>query len=249
VTMKVSCPTCGVMVPTPNAKVTRMLARCSGCGGVFEFEDRLNEALDAVRTRVPAAPEGPLPFGIELHREDSALAAADGSSSHNGRGRLRIVRRWLSGESLLLLIVAIACDYTVAQMLRALWAFDTVGALVISLLLLAICLWLSYVAVARVINRTVIVVDERVFSVRHGPLPARGNCMVAVDDVLQLYTVEFVRPRRRERVYELRAQVRNGPTVTIAKNLSSPSQALFIERAVENHAGIEDSIMPGEVQK
>jgi hypothetical protein len=236
------------MVPMPPAKVTRMLSRCSGCGNVFEFDERLNEALDAVRPRDAAPPDGPLPFGIQLHREDSAPAHSEASATAKGRGRLRIVRRWLSLDSVMMLVAAIVCDVVVVKMFRVFSGPETAATLVVMSPLLAICLWLSYSGLAGVINRTVIVVDERAFVVRHGPLPARGNCAVALSELLQLFTVEVAGPRGA-RVYELRAHLRNGPTVTIAKNLSSPSQALFIERAVEHHAGIEDSIMPGEVQK
>lgn len=243
------------MVPIQRAKIVRVLAHCPVCKSVVEFEQTLDAVLEAVQRPQPKSLyDIPMPSGIELHREPETEPAVPNASPPSPGERLRIVRWWFGLEGLLTLPVAIGVNYFTLSSSN-LKRVGNDGLLFFWIGWFApfvLGLWLAHYALAGLLNRTVIILERGSLSIRHGPIPVRGNCDVLLRDVLQLYTIERQiahRSRSQGCVYDLRADLRGGGTITIARGLNSPNQAQFIERAIELYAGIEDHPMPNEAPK
>lgn len=91
------------------------------------------------------------------------------------------------------------------------------------------------------LNHTRIVIDGTKLSVRHGPLPWRGNQELEVSAIKQLFV-----HRRTTRgkngtslTYSLCANV-DGVTVDLVRGLSRQDEAQFMEQLIEDHLVIED---------
>jgi hypothetical protein len=250
--MRVSCPSCGASVPAEDVNITRMVAKCRGCQAVFSFEAQLQSAPVASAPAREIAPvmEVPLPAGIEMHRDaPAATASGDYRTAQGGVGRLRIVRRWFTPQHLFLLLFAIAWNsFMVMWIGGAISSGGGIGPILFSTVHVGVGLWVAYTALTGLFNRTVIEVDRGVLSIRHGPIPAKGNRDVTLSELRQLFTVEIV-GNKGARSYELHAIVTNGPTITIVKDLTDARQALFLERAIEDHVGIVDQPVAGEMPK
>jgi|LNFM01.1.fsa_nt_gb hypothetical protein len=250
--MNVSCPRCGATVPAEDVNITRMVAKCRACQAVFSFDPPARPIQTEVPQRSALAPmmEVPLPAGIELHRDSPATpASGDYRTAPGGVGRLRIVRRWFTPQHIFMLLFAIVWNgFMVLWIGGAIASGGGVWPILFSSLHVAVGLWVAYTAIAGLFNRTVIEIDRGVLSVRHGPIPAAGNRDIAITDLRQLFTVQNV-GNKGARSYELHAIVSNGPTVSIAKGLTDERQALFLERTIEDHLGIVDQRVPGEMPK
>jgi hypothetical protein len=234
--------------------ITRMVAKCRACQAVFAFDSQLRpaqaEAVQAPARALAPLMEVPMPAGIELQRDASvAPASGDYRTSPGGPGRLRIVRRWYTPQHLFMLFFAIAWNsFMVVWITGALSSGAGIGPILFSTAHVAVGVWVAYTALTGLFNRTVIEVDRGVLSVRHGPIPARGNRDIALSDLRQLFTIEST-GNKGARSYELHAIVSNGPTVTLAKGLTDSRQALYLERTIEDHVGIEDQPVVGEMRK
>jgi predicted Zn finger-like uncharacterized protein len=244
--MRVSCPSCGASVSADDVNITRMVAKCRACQSVFSFEAQLQSAPVAAAP----APARELAAVMEVQREGPAPATAgDYRTAQGGVGRLRIVRRWYKPEHWGLLFFAIAWNsFLVFWISGVLSAPGGIAMALFSVAHVAVGIAITYTALTGLFNRTVIEVDAGGLSVRHGPIPAKGNRDIALSDLRQLFTVEIA-GNKGVRTYELHAVVRNGPTVTIATGLSDTRQALFLERTIEDHVGIVDQPVAGEMPK
>lgn len=241
-------------MPAEDVNITRLVAKCRACQAVFSFDPPSRDEMAArAKTQAPTPSpllDVPLPAGIELHRDAPATAATgDYRSPVASAGRLRIVRRWFTPHHIFLLLFAIAWNsFMVFWIVGTLSDGAGLFPLLFSSLHVAAGVWIAYMAITGLFNRTVIEVDRGVLSVRHGPIPAPGNRDIPIVELRQLFTVEKI-GNKGVRSYELQAIVSNGPVVTIAKNLTESSQALFLERAIEDHLGIEDQPVQGEMRK
>lgn len=249
--MNVRCSTCGARVPAEELNEARGVAQCRDCQQVFSFdpsEAGKNVAVDAAPAWASVA-EVAMPSGITIHR-DAPLppAAVDYRTAQTGHRRLRIVRRWFLLRHLVALVSAVVWNaFMVVWVAGALSSDHPVLAVLASLIHVAAGLWLTYIALTGIFNRTVVVVDRGVLSIRSGPIPAAGNRDVSIADLRQLFVVE--QGARDARTYELQGIVRNGPIVIIAKGMTNLQQARFLERVIEEHIGIIDERTPGELPK
>lgn len=113
-------------------------------------------------------------------------------------------------------------------------------AIVIAFILLATGILLAYSVATDWLNRTVIVINRTVISVRHGPLPWPGNKVVSVAGIKQLHAVmsEWSRSVRRRRLYtfDLVAETADGQRTKIAGGFKKPEAA---KHAIERYLAIE----------
>jgi len=105
---------------------------------------------------------------------------------------------------------------------------------------------LTYWTIAGFLNRTTLRLDERNLSVRHGPLPWKGNHTIPREDIKQLYCEHEV------------SQGKNGPTHSYYLSAvlvderklrlgSMPADhAKYIEELFEERLGITDMRVSGE---
>lgn len=108
-----------------------------------------------------------------------------------------------------------------------------------------------YLMLAQLLNETHIHVKtvasgDPKLRIRHGPLPWPGGTTVPADQIRQLFVSKEERWSRYGRYvsYALEAKITGGREETLLDELKSPDDAEAIERAVENHLGIEDRPVP-----
>jgi hypothetical protein len=240
------------MIPVEDVNITRLIAKCRSCQAVFAFEAQTassKAAVASVERARETSLEVPLPAGFEVHRDPAAPnASTDYRTAATDRGRLRIVRRWFGPQHIVLLLFSLVWSAIVFKVAAALVSGLGLVGLLLSSVHGIVGLVLAYGAVSGFVNRTEILVERGALSVRHGPIPTRGNRDIPADEVRQLFTIEH-RGNKGARVYELQALVSRGAAVTIAKGLLDPRQALFLERVLEEHLGIADQPVPGELPK
>ena len=247
--MQARCSRCAATTPVEDVDVVQTVVKCRACEATFEVMSTVPRGAEVVTIRATTSPPGleiPLPSGMELHR-DAPRAGSSGAfrSAPAGQGRLRIVRRWFSAESIGVVIFALSCDGLIFRFASgALSSRSDLPDLLFVCALVAVGLLLTYAGLAGLLNRTEITVDRGALSVRHGPLPAPGRREIPAGEVRQLFVVAQ-RVKNGGVWYELRAVVARGPVVTLAGGLTNPHQAHFLERAIEEHLGIEDQPVEG----
>ena len=121
--------------------------------------------------------------------------------------------------------------------------------LLFSILHVAVGAAVTYSTLAGLVNRTRIDIDPMSFSIRHGPLPWRGNRTISTLEIDQLYTMEKVHRGKHgpHYSYQLWAKLKGAPDVKLLSGLEDRDQALYIEHVVEDRMRIADRPVEGEV--
>jgi hypothetical protein len=238
--MYVHCAHCGVQIPAEDLNIDTAIARCRACQSVFSFADALQQ--DAA-SRQPAtaepgrSPRGrrevPMPRGVRM--EDT------------GTG-LRFVRRWFHWVVLLLIVFCVAWDsflifwYTMAFRQGAPWIM-----VVFPIGHLAVGVGLTYYVLCMVLNTTTIEIGDGTLSIRHGPLPWRGNRTLPTMELDQLYCKQRVHHSNSgtHETYELYAIERGGKEHKLLAGLLEPEDALFLEQQIEQYLHLRDRPVPG----
>jgi len=165
--------------------------------------------------------------------------------------------RWWKAQFLFLLFFCIAWDGFLLF-----WYFGPVtgGGLLFKIFPIAHVaagIALTYFTLTGFVNHTVIAVRQGTLTVRHGPLPWRGNRTLARDQVQQLFVTENETKSTDNdssrvtitKSYDLCALLDSGREMTLLKRLDTAPQAQFLERTFEQHMGIEDRKIAGELAK
>jgi hypothetical protein len=125
-------------------------------------------------------------------------------------------------------------------------SFSIIGA-IFPLAHVAVGVGLTYYTIAGFFNRTTFRLDERNLSVRHAPLPWKGNHTLAREDIKQLYCEHEVNQGKNgpNHSYYLSAVLVDERKVRLG---SMPvDQAKYIEGLLEERLGISDMQVPGEI--
>jgi predicted Zn finger-like uncharacterized protein len=238
--MSLRCPTCSASIVSEDVNIARLVAKCRSCNTVFAFQDQVGAAPPA--PQVALAPVA-MPSGIEV--EVGAPAQVESyRTSGLSHGRLVLRRRWRTGQGFFMLVFAIAWNaflvnwYGIAFAGGGPWIM-----FVFPIAHVAVGLGVAYGALTNLLNTTVFEIDGQSLRLRHGPIPARGNRELPIDELLQLYTEEHA-GSKGSKSYALVAAVRSGPAIKLVEGLESREQALYIERAIETHLGILDTPPP-----
>jgi hypothetical protein len=243
-TLSIHCPQCRKKVPATAVNVERMVAKCDACDAVFDFSEQVE------RSRVPldAAPTAPVPLppGIKVEREDAAVFG-DYRNAPKAGGKLVIQRRWFRWALLPLLGFCVFWDgFLVIWYAGVIAGGAPLGMALFPLLHVGVGVGLTYSTLAGLFNTTTITVGDGRLGVRHGPIPWTGNRSVPTDDIRQLYTERLISSgKNKTETFTIHAIVTAGPTIPIVSRLSDLPQALYIEKEVEKHLGIEDQRVPG----
>ena len=111
---------------------------------------------------------------------------------------------------------------------------------------------LTYLVLAGFLNTTVIHVAEGLLTVRHGPLPWKGNLDLSTDGIEQIYCQSKITRNRDDgrtsttSRFEVHA-VAHEQKVKLLGGLQEADHALFVEQRLERFLGIEDQPIPGEM--
>jgi hypothetical protein len=121
-------------------------------------------------------------------------------------------------------------------------------------ILTAVTLFFGYMALLQLINHTRIEASpRRGLQVRHGPLPwFTPSLTVDMREIRQLYGLRYENQTHRaggNDTYELRVLSQDGSSRLLVGRELSREQVLFLERTLEEHLGIVDEHVSGELTK
>lgn len=210
------------------------MARCTHCGVVFSLPDK-NRDEDRSDSRKPLRPRVAMPNAIAVERMGSIL---------------EIRRNWFSAAAFFLLFFTIFWNgfmivwHTIALSMGA-WFMSCFG-----LIHTGVGLFMIYYTTACFMNTTTIRVGNGSLDVSSGPLPWFGAVSLQSSAIKQLYCREKInRGKNGAHVtYEVVA-ITNGQRKDLVSGLTDAEQALYIEQEVENHLGIEDTAVRGELRQ
>jgi hypothetical protein len=161
--------------------------------------------------------------------------------------------RWFSPfKHLVMLLSPIVCFAILVLWYYMFLSSDDVPWQVVafSLLYVGAGISIGYIAVAGLLNSTTLAIKDGVLTVRHGPLPWRGNHTLPTEELRQLFCQQHISSYRggggTPISYEVHAQL-DGREVKLVRGLEESRQALYIEQLVEGTLGIEDVPVPGEL--
>jgi hypothetical protein len=265
--MHIRCPACQQTVPLADIDLGTRLAKCVPCGQVFSFADQVGRAgqgvgragvADGLAPVAPAErPRFPQPVRLNVADEGDTL---------------RISFRWFHPAILFLVFFCVAWDgflffwYSIA--VGGLFGNDGPGMpgafkwlfVIFPLGHVAVGIGLTYTCLASLLNRTVITVDREWLTVRHGPLFWPGQCTVAVEEIDQLYCRQQFSVRKNGPT-QYHPHMRNAGAVTASLMIvtkdgrerplwryeSDRNVVLFLEQRIEEHLGIADRRVGGEM--
>lgn len=196
------------------------------------------------------------PFGApdpsgDLRAVRSAVALPDGLTVTTGPERLVISWSWWGLSALFLVVMALFWNgfmviwYTIAITSRE-WLMGLFGTLHA-----VVGIGLAYNAAAHVLNRTSVTLTPVGVSVRHGPLPWRGQISLPRDQLAQVFVRrdESIRNNRQVVQYSVVARRRDGGDTDLVSGVEDLGAARFLERRIEEVFGLEDVAVPGEVSR
>jgi hypothetical protein len=239
----IACPSCGSTLHSEDMSLQTMTGKCRSCHALVDLRAAapgLAVAPAAAGQAYPASDARepiPVPLPAKVHVE--------------ARGRdLTIVRRWFSWVYIFLAFFCVVWNGMLLFFYSLIFAVD--GPLVIKLfpiLHVAVGLGLSYTTIAGFLNRTTFRVERDHLTVRHGPVPWKGNLDVPTTSLEQIFCTEQISRGRNGTTirYGVEAVLRDGRHLKLATGLEAREQALFIEQTLEKHLGIQDRRVRSEM--
>lgn len=250
--MQFKCGQCGAPFRAADLHLDRGIAVCSACGGVQRLPGpTAAEAQNDSAAPSPRKPQGDVPIPDRFTVED------------NGH-ELVLRQRWFHWALLFLLFFVIAWDSFLVGWYWMLTSGPFGGNdgmpapfklvfFVFPIAHVAVGVGLTYFVLAGLLNSTVIRVADGMLSVRHGPIPWRGNLDLPTDGIEQIYCQNKLHKRRDEdghtttsMQYEVHAVI-GGQKTKLLSGLHEADHALFVEQRLEQFLGIKDRAVPGEM--
>jgi hypothetical protein len=244
----VACPSCGTTLRPGDISRETMSARCPVCQALVDL--RFATPAVAGASLAPAARGG---ASLAADAREPLPVPLPAGLSVEERGRdLTIVRRWFSWTYLLMLFFCVVWNGFLVFWYGMAFATDAPLAFkLFPLLHVAVGVFLTYATLAGFVNRTTLRIERDHLTVRHGPLPWRGNLDVSTLSLSQLFCTEKISQGRNGTTvrYGVEAMLKDGRHLKVAPGLNVREQALFIEQAVEKHLGIQDRPVRSEMAR
>ena len=250
--MQLQCGQCGAPFRAADLHLDRGIAVCSACGGVQRLPGPITSVTsNDSKTTVKQKPSADVPVPDRFTVED------------DGR-ELTIRFGWFQWILFFLLFFAIAWDSFLVGWYWMLTSGPFGGNdgmpgpfklifFLFPIAHVAVGVGLTYFVLAGFFNSTVIRVADGMLSVRHGPLPWRGNLDLPTDGIEQIYCQNKLCTSRDEdghastsRHYEVHAVI-DGQKTKLLSGLHEADHALFVEQRLERFLGIKDQAVPGEM--
>lgn len=224
------CSQCGADLDSDDVSTELLVAQCGSCGAVFELEVEQipDEHIDRLRQDLVE----PTPEGIQVNVHDHAL-------------ELRY--RWFTILYMFLIPFTLFWNgFMVVWFAMAMGSGEILMA-VFGIPHLLIGVGLGYYTLAGLLNTTIVTLDHQRLVVAHTPIPWRGACDMALEELEQLYVVERKHQGKNgvSYTYELMAVNKDGSEKPLLRGLKS-HQAKFMEKRLELAAGITNKRVTGE---
>jgi len=238
---ELKCISCGAPILGANVNLDTALAKCSHCGALFTITSDARPTSDVPPVQRPARPT-PQPIDVPMPK---------GYQVDNFGGVLSIQYRWWTPAILFLVFFAVLWNgfligWHTVSLSTGMWIMSCFG-----LIHTAVGVFLIYLCLACILNTTTIRVDTGRLSIRHHPLPWRGNRTLDARSIKQL----FVRSKTSHSengtstTYELHAVTQANGREKLLTGLQEQDQALFLEQEIERHLRIEDTPVRGEIPR
>lgn len=250
--MQLNCGQCGAPVRAADLHLDRGIAVCSACGSVQRLSGpTAADAPSHSETPANRKPPGDVPVPARFTVED-------------GGHELTIRQRWFQWALLFLLFFAIAWDSFLVGWYWMLTSGPFGGNdgmpgpfklifFIFPIAHVAVGVGLTYFVLAGLLNTTVIRVADGMLSVRHGPIPWRGNLDLPTDGIEQIFCQNKLHKSRNDdghtttsMQYEVHAVV-SGEKKKLLGGLHEADHALFVEQRLERFLNLEDRPVPGEM--
>jgi hypothetical protein len=239
----VACPSCGSTLRSEDMSLQTMAGKCRRCHALVDLRAAAPglAAAPAAAEQAYAEPGAreplPVPLPARVHVE------ARGSD-------LTIVRRWFSWGYIFLAFFCVVWNGFLATWYGIVFATD--APLLFKLfpvLHVAVGVGLLYVTIAGFVNRTTFRVERDHLTVRHGPVPWKGNLDISTTSLEQIFCTEQISRGRNGTTirYGVEAVLRDGRHLKLATGLDAREQAMFIEQTLEKHLGIQDRRVRSEM--
>jgi hypothetical protein len=262
---RLRCRRCQSVIEPQDVNAERQFALCRICHAVFALKPSLNVSPQAARAVgevfAQAAARGGEVVLLNAAGEPQAATPTRRRSADfdapkrwsvlEDSGSVHIQIRWSISSALGLLIGA-------ALFLNASWYFSKegwspTGVLVISGLV-GFALFMLRGALKHALNTTHITADQLGILIEHKPIGWKGDGRILKRDIEQLYCVEGIRSqvrddeRRQEPFYAVHVLLKGGDSRPLIDStvITSPEQALYLERVIEERLGIVDRPVEGE---
>lgn len=235
---ELKCISCGAPILGANVNMDSGLARCSHCGALFTItpDTQPTSSVPPVQRPTPEPIDVPMPKRYQVD---------------NFGGTLTIRYRWWTPAILFLVFFAVLWNgfmigwHSIALSSGA-WFMSCFG-----LIHTAVGVFLIYLCLACILNTTTIRVDSGQLSIRHHPLPWRGNRTLDSRSIRQLFVKSKTSHSKNgtSTTYELHAVTQTDGQEELITGLQEQDQALFLEQEIERHLRIEDTPVRGEIPR
>ncbi|MEZ4328450.1 MAG: hypothetical protein R3B40_24725 [Polyangiales bacterium] len=191
-----ACPKCRTEIPASDVNIEALVGKCAGCNHVFRIDPSTLDEAGAVAPPSPARPTS-----ITLTREEPSALFQDTYREATTRApsAFTLTRRWFQPHHVFLLFFCIAWDSFLVFWYSSAFGSDASWLMVVfPVAHVAVGVGLTYSVLAGFLNRTTLTLTADTLSVRHGPVPWRGNARFARSDLRGAELSEQPRDRSSE---------------------------------------------------
>jgi len=222
---QVHCLNCGTLVPASDINIKTMTGKCAACDHIFN--------INSPSTNNDNSPP-PRPKNISIEsgsRDDFPGTQQDSNPFFKHGESLYLKFRWFTPMLFGLVFFCIAWDaFLVFWYSTALTQADTPWIMIVFPIgHLAVGVGLTYSTIAGLLNTTHVYADQHVVSVKHGPVPWRGNKEIPAKDIRKLtieHSLTAHRNNSSQSSFKIMADVNGAETQLLAR--LEHSQARYI---------------------
>lgn len=227
--MQLQCTNCKADIPSEDININQLIAKCSQCNTVFEFEQ-------TVRSSPRVRPEIVMPQGIEAYHLLSEL---------------NIEVKWKHSFSSFFAFFTIFWNAIVFIFVAAAILTGEYTMLLAVGVHLLIGIALLYYMLTVIVNTTYITVSNYSMLIEHKPLklPFYPDRDIPVTEIEQLYVERYVASTTNNKpnyAFGLYLLKKNEEKIRLLKGLRNPEQARYVEQEVERFLKITDRKVEAE---
>ncbi len=245
---KLTCTSCGAALDANTIDRSLGLISCTHCRSVYPIKDLVGAEQPFAGSSItgvaeePMRPEVPLPEKFVVDRRTAGL---------------KVSWRWFSPTFVFLAFFCVFWDgflvvwyaATLSTALSGQMGPEVLLPLLFPLIHVAVGVGLTYYTLAGFLNRTTLTVARAGrLEIRHSPLPWRLQPTIEARQLQQLYVKKTVTRNKNGTTtsYGLHAVDKNNKDMVLLQGLEADSQALWLEREIEDLLGIVDRPVAGD---
>ena len=235
--MEIYCKICKSKIPESNIDSNKMIAKCDKCNSVIELKDEISKILKMFGYQdLPKRGEIKLPKKITIDIDKFGLNIT--------------IKRFRYFYLFLAFFIAFFDVFVIRDVIRY---HESVMSVNYSTALFAlIAIFLTYLVLIGLFNKTYIMVNQQSLIIKQGPIPVWGNKNLNTGELKQFYSKKEESHSHDENgeqtyySYGLHATTKSGKDIKLLTNLENAEQVLYIEQEIEKFLRIKDEPVEGE---